>query len=262
MIENAGWSRLFESGGGEREFRIEVNASGLPVYSGGKELYESGKRRTLLTETGLVSYYREPNRQWQFCYEEHEGSGSLTVVPEFSRYVRDIRNIWDKIDLSRILLGNGALILHASYIIWNGQAILFTAPSGTGKSTQAELWERHRGADIINGDRAVIRRKGHRLWAYSLPFAGSSGICSSRNAPLSAIVVLGQAKENRISRLSMISAVKHMYTQCALNRWNPEEAEAVSGILGEMARDIPVLKLDCLPDAGAVDTLEHYLKEL
>ena len=142
IIQNDGWSALFETADAEEEadFRIALQAAELPEYPEKKEIYTGGKRKTFAVGKRLVSYYREPNRQWQFCYEEAENTGKLTVIPEFSHYTSDIRNIWNKIDLSRILLHQGGLILHASYIIWNDRGILFTAPSGTGKSTQAGLW--------------------------------------------------------------------------------------------------------------------------
>lgn len=262
QLENRGWSGLFETDGREgREFRIKVKTGKLPQYPGGAELYSGPKRRTVTVGNKLVSYYREPNRTWQFCYKEEETCGKLIVVPEVAHYAYDIRNIWDKIDFSRILLKNNALILHASYIIWNGRGILFTAPSGTGKSTQAELWKRYRGARIINGDRAVIRKKEGRLWAYSLPFAGSSGICLNKDAPLDAIAVLEQAGEDEVYRMSGLDSVKHLYTQCAVNRWNAEEVSAVTRLLENMSGEAEIVKLRCRPCESAVDVLETYLEK-
>ena len=264
IIQNDAWSELFETAGseGEADFRIALREAELPEYPGKKELYSGGKRETFEAGGLLVSYYREPNRPRQFCYEEDDGNGRLTVIPEFSHYATDIRNIWNKIDLSRILLHRGGLILHASYIICNGRAILFTAPSGTGKSTQAELWAEAKNAEIINGDRAVLREKDGGMWSYSLPFAGSSGICVNKSAPLRAVVVLTQAAENSVCELAPAEAIKHLYSQCALNRWNREEVEAVLEALTKMARKIRVVKLDCLPDQSAVEILSDYLERM
>lgn len=264
VIQNDAWSGLFETAGseGEADFRIALREAKLPEYPGKKELYSGGKRETFEAGGLRVSYYREPNRPRQFCYEEDDGKGRLTVIPEFSHYATDIRNIWNKIDLSRILLHRGGLILHASYIIWNGRTILFTAPSGTGKSTQAELWAEAKNAEIINGDRAVLREKDGGMWSYSLPFAGSSGICLNKSAPVRAVVVLAQAAENSVYELAPAEAIKHLYSQCALNRWNREEVEAVLGALTKMVRKIRVVKLDCLPDQSAVEILSDYLERM
>lgn len=264
IIQNDAWSELFETAGseGEADFRIALREAELPEYHWKKELYSGGKRETFEAGDRLVSYYREPNRPRQFCYEEDDGKGRLTVIPEFSHYATDIRNIWNKIDLSRILLHRGGLILHASYIICNGRAILFAAPSGTGKSTQAELWAEAKNAEIINGDRAVLREKDGGMWSYSLPFAGSSGICLNKSAPVRAVVVLAQAAENSVYELAPAEAIKRLYSQCALNRWNREEIEAVLGALTRMVRKIRVVKLDCLPDQSAVEILSDYLERM
>ena len=262
FIQSDAWSELFETAGSESEadFRIAMRVAELPEYPRKKELYTGGKRETVEAGGCLVSYYHEPNRQRQFCYEEGDRRGRLTVIPEFSHYASDIRNIWNKIDLSRILLRQGGLILHASYIIWNGRAILFTAPSGTGKSTQAELWAEFQHAEIINGDRAVLREKDGEMWSYSLPFAGSSGICANKSAPVRGIVVLSQAAENSVRELAPTEAVKYLYSQCALNRWNREEVEASLGLLAKVVRKAKVLKLDCLPDRSAVEILMNYFE--
>src|SRR5699024_19054 len=82
------------------------------------------------------------------------------------------RNICDLLGLERLLLSRQGLLLHASFIRWQARGILFSAPSGTGKSTQADLWVRHRGAEVINGDRAALRRSAGRWRAYGLPYAG------------------------------------------------------------------------------------------
>ncbi len=60
---------------------------------------------------------------------------------------------------SSALLYRDCLTFHCSYILHQNRAILFAAPSGTGKSTQAALWEKYRGAEIIIGDRGLLFRR-------------------------------------------------------------------------------------------------------
>ena len=111
------------------------------------------------------------------------------------------RNILTFMDLEATLLHFGAVILHASLIRWNNTAIVFSAPSSTGKSTQAELWKQYAGAEILNGDRAALRKKDGVWHGYGLPYAGSSGIYRNEHAPLRAIVALKQERENNIRKL-------------------------------------------------------------
>ena len=65
--------------------------------------------------------------------------------------------LFDALGLDYIMSHNHRVILHSSFISRQGEGILFTAPSGTGKSTQADLWKRHEeGVTIINGDRSIL----------------------------------------------------------------------------------------------------------
>ena len=57
---------------------------------------------------------------------------------------------------SRLAAFDG-LLLHASLIDYGGSGILFVGNSGVGKTTQAELWQQHLGAEILNGDKALVR---------------------------------------------------------------------------------------------------------
>ena len=119
------------------------------------------------------------------------------------------RMISDHIGMETLFLRKNCLMLHAALIRWQGKGILFTAPSGTGKSTQAGLWEKYEEADILNGDRAAVRKDKNGCWqAYGLPYAGSSGIYRNEKAPVSAIIVLRQAYENRIQRLGMLEIIQ------------------------------------------------------
>ena len=105
--------------------------------------------------------------------------------------------------LEQVCITLQAALLHTSFIKWQGKAILFTAPSGTGKSTQADLWRRIEGAEIINGDRAVLRKEGGIWKAWGLPYAGSSRIFRNESAPVGAIVVLRKNDRNELRRLRL-----------------------------------------------------------
>ena len=135
------------------------------------------------------------------------------------------RNIWDILGMETILLRNSGLLLHSSFIRCQGQAILFSAPCGTGKSTQAELWEKYEGADIINGDRAGLRNLDGVWKAFGLPYAGSSKIYRNESAPLGAIVLLRQAKDNHLRRLCPVEAFPDLYREVTVHRWDRQFVE-------------------------------------
>jgi len=183
-------------------------------------------------------------------------------LPGSEKYMDYARNLITLMDLEATLLHFGALILHASLIRWNGRGIVFSAPSGTGKSTQAELWERYEGADVLNGDRAALRKLDGVWTAFGLPYAGTSGIYRNESAPLRAAVALRQAEENRIRPLYGAEAFRYLYPETMIHRWDPEFEARASGLLLELLGEVPVFLLECRPDREAVELLRTTLEAI
>ena len=75
-------------------------------------------------------------------------------------------------------------------------AVAIDGPSGAGKSTQAELWRQYAGAQVINGDRSLVRPGDGTV--HGILYSGTSGICQNVSAPLRAIVLPVQGAENRV----------------------------------------------------------------
>lgn len=161
------------------------------------------------------------------------------------------------LEAEHLLACRGGFLLHASVIRVADRAVLFTAPSGTGKSTQAELWRCHRGAELINGDRIAVM-DGH---VYGIPFCGSSAVAKNVKLPLAAIVYLSQAPENVITPLTGVRAFRKVWEGCSVNVWNREDMERVTQAVISTVSAVSVAHLACTPDERAVALLERYLKE-
>ncbi len=171
----------------------------------------------------------------------------------------DSRYMWSSISLAQLLLAQNAFFMHSSFISVNGKAILFSANSGTGKSTQAALWEKYRGAEIINGDKAgVLVENG--VYACGVPFCGTSGICKNKVLPLGAIILLAQAPENKIRRLSGVEALQGILQNVYLDLLEPNEQSKIFNLLITLLGSVPVYSLECTPDEKAVETLENALQ--
>ena len=181
------------------------------------------------------------------------------IYPGREGSFRSLTNLFDAGCMEYMLSALGAINLHSSLIRHDGGAILFTAPSGTGKSTQAGLWEQYAGADQLNGDRSVIRCVDGVWMAYGFPFAGSSGIFRNESAPIRAVVVLRQAPENTIERLSPSMAFRLLYSESAIQRWHEIGHTTTVDQLLLLSRKIPVYMLRCTPDERAVRLLQNTL---
>lgn len=172
-------------------------------------------------------------------------------------------NIWNYMAFENPLLYYQAFILHSSFISWQNNGILFTAPSGTGKSTQADLWKKYEDADIYNGDRTIIRKIEGKYYGFGSPYAGSSGIYRNESAPIKAIVVIEQGPDNVIRRLHGREAFLPLFRETLMNTWNKEYMEKMTDLLMDAVCQIPVYHLFCRPDQDAVNTVKNeILQEL
>lgn len=191
------------------------------------------------------------------CTEFYADRCEMQVL---DRYAADftVDSTLRHLPLSHMLLKFDAFVLHGAYILVNGEAVIFSAPSGTGKSTQAELWRRHRSAAVINGDRVLVRKGADGFTAGGIYFAGTSGICENVTAPLRAIVVLGQAKQNSLRRCTGSQALHSLFGQSACCDIDGEPVRLV-GLMSELINSTEILKLDCLPDVSAVEMLSDFL---
>ena len=169
------------------------------------------------------------------------------------------RNIWDILGMEDILLRHSGLLLHSSFIRYRGKAVLFSAPCGTGKSTQAELWKKYEGADIINGDRSGLRRLDCGWMVFGLPYAGSSGIYRNESAPLEAVILLRQAEENRLRRLKAVEAFPDLYREITVHRWDRNFVSESTELLQQLLCEIPVYLLECRPDQEAVQLVRDEI---
>lgn len=162
--------------------------------------------------------------------------------------------------LEHVLLRHGALFLHSSHLNIGGKALLFSAPSGTGKSTQADLWEKYACAEIINGDKTVLRKKDGIWNAYGCPMCGTSGIHKQGNEPIHAIVMLEQGKDNSVRRLTAGEAFSRMYPEVTVPRWNRELVLRAMELLDDVMANVPVYLFSCTKDKCAVMALRDALK--
>lgn len=191
------------------------------------------------------------NREHSVHLQEKSFPGALST-----------KTLLSVIGAEHLIVEAGGVILHCSYIDLNGEAILFTAPSETGKSTQAELWKQLRGARIVNGDRAAMGFSAGSAVAMGIPYAGSSVYCENRTLPLKAIVYLSQAPETTIRRLTGFAAFRRIWEGCSVNSWDAEDMSRASATVSEIMKQVPVFQLDCTPDESAVIALERAMQEV
>lgn len=213
------------------------------------------------TEAGrhTLQRYSAPGRTPQFDYAVTRDSRTEVVLAEGYRPAASAQTVLEAASLFDILADAGMLVLHSAYIVTRqGQGILFSGPSGIGKSTQAALWQRYAGAEIINGDRALVWPQGRTV--SGVFYAGTSGICRNVTAPLQAVILLEQGAENRICTLRPREAFARLLSQCAYHQRDAVSAGRMTELAAQLVTNVPVRQLTCRADEDAVRTLEEELR--
>lgn len=187
-------------------------------------------------------------------------SETVEYLPDFRWCFSESHNSFSHIGLEELLLYRDRVILHASFISSPLGGILFTGPSGVGKSTQAGLWETYMESTIINGDRPILGKTGKSWTAYGSPYAGSSRCHRNEKLPIRAIVKLEQGAENRVWRLTSGQAFHGLFAQMTVNSWNPDYVEKVCDLTADLVASVPVYRMICTPDRRAVETLKSALE--
>lgn len=149
-----------------------------------------------------------------------------------------------------------ALLMHASAVCVNDKAIVFTAASGVGKTTQAELWQKYRNATVINGDKVFLTKEAEKIVAWGSPWNGSSPYAENIGAEAAAIIVLEQAEENSIRKLQGMEMLQKLLPHVFFPNWDAKCERAVFGLLDALLERTDVYLLSCRPDEDAVALVE------
>lgn len=200
-------------------------------------------------EKASYALYKEVSDQDAEIFLSHNVIERLNCDPVFSSLFA----------LERRMQQRESLILHCAYSVYNQKAILFSAPSGTGKSTQAALWEQYRGAYTVNGDRALLRKIEGQWNACGWPVCGSSEICKISDTPIRAIVMLKQGKKNSIKHLSPIQAFTLLFEQITINKWNRNFVQNAIVCIEDLVKCVSVYQLTCDISEDAVACLEKEI---
>lgn len=149
--------------------------------------------------------------------------------------------------------------LHSSLIDYKGKGILFLGPSGIGKTTQAELWNKYRDALIINGDIVFVQETEENFLGWGTPWHGSSPYCENTSVPVHAMIVLKQASENSIRELTGFEKVTAVSNNVFYPQWLENGMELCLETLDHLLSAIPVYELSCRPEEEAVRLTEETL---
>ena len=128
--------------------------------------------------------------------------------------------IWTGYEFCRKLLDHDGFVLHAPAVAYTGKAYLFSASSGTGKSTHAAIWEKVFGKDaiIINDDKPALRIKNDTIYVYGTPWSGKTDKNSNISVPLGGICFISKSLQIKSIECSNFLGVVN---SCVKNIFSP-----------------------------------------
>lgn len=148
--------------------------------------------------------------------------------------------------------------IHSVSILHNNFAWLFSAPSGTGKSTHAELWKALYNTSILNGDLNLVSIHNCVPVVHGLPWCGTSETYTINSYPLGGISFLKQADSNHINILD--AADKHLMVMQRLitPSWTLEMLDQNLSFSGILADILPMVCLFCTKEPEAAILMKEY----
>lgn len=159
------------------------------------------------------------------------------------------------------LLNHDAMYIHGAAVAYKGKGYLFTAPSGTGKSTHIRLWKQLLGENVtvINGDKPFLRQQNGQTVIYGSPWRGKEGWGENISAPLGGIFILRRSETDRIEQLTDLEILNELLSQTIY----PDDAENTKRLLelvGKIMEAVPIRALYCTPEISAAQTVLGFIE--
>ena len=187
----------------------------------------------------------------QFYIERHKENPQMTLG--------ECECLWSGSYFYEQLTRFGGIMLHASCVEYEGKAYLFSARSGTGKSTHTHLWLKYLpGSRIINDDKPAIRCIDGVYYAYGTPWSGKTDESVNIGVPIAGIAFLSRG-DNNIKRIPGIKALKLFMEQTV----RPHDKQLMSNtleMLNGVLTDIPIYEISCDMSEDAVKTAYNGMK--
>lgn len=203
--------------------------------------------------------YANPNEDVGYRKVIKMDDGYYIYLPEGLYTQLSLRHVLTMLPLEQIMMEHGTMILHASFVLYRDQAILFSGPSGIGKSTQGDLWANYGQGAVINGDRVLITPTEEGIQVDSHFLSGTSGICFNATAPLKAIVLLEQGPENVISQVKPLDRFRRLLCQLSYFPEDLSQRICITGLLEKLLSKGNVIHYTCRKDESAFLCLKEYL---
>lgn len=159
------------------------------------------------------------------------------------------------------LIREDIVLCHGSAIAVDGEAFLFTAKSGTGKSTHTRLWREYFGekAIMVNDDKPLLKVKNSGVTVYGTPWNGKHRLGNNISMPLKAICILERSETNHIREITLRQAYPMLVQQIYRFR-SANEAAITFKLIDLLGETVRFYRLGCNMEQEAVRVAYEGMK--
>lgn len=190
----------------------------------------------------------------EFCITKQKEHSHLTIS--------ECEYIFAGYEFYRKFILKGGFMLHASAVVVDGNAYLFSANSGVGKSTHTKQWQKYFGTDralIINDDKPAIRKNEEGWFAYGTPFSGKTDENLNQKAKLQGICMLERGSDNKIWNIDSGKAITLLMQQTIVPR-DPEMVNLLLTYLDILLAEVAIYQMQCTISEEAVKMAYEKMK--
>ena len=147
-----------------------------------------------------------------------------------------------------------AMLMHCAAISVDNEAYLFTAVSGTGKTTHISLWKKKfkERCIVVNGDKPILRLINGTFYACGTPWRGKENYGENIMVPIKAICILERGEENSIKKIAPYDAISTVITQ-TLRTNDMNEMDKMLSLTDKLLEKVPFYRLKCNMNDDAAD---------
>lgn len=154
---------------------------------------------------------------------------------------------------------HGMYAVHSASICYADQAWLFSASSGTGKSTHTNLWNQLYGTELVNGDLNLLSMEDGRPVIHGIPWCGTSEIFNKRTLPLGGIVLLRRGAEDAVEELPPDKQALLVMQRFVSPIWTGAQLESSAKFAEKLSEQILVSRLNCTKNPSAAQTMKAWI---
>ncbi|MBP3815869.1 MAG: hypothetical protein J6H21_03285 [Firmicutes bacterium] len=180
-------------------------------------------------------------------------------VPSFSEELLEETAVYRKI--AEEMVRYNTFVFHGSAVALDGEGYLFTAKSGTGKSTHVRLWCERLGdrAVMVNDDKPLLRVTDSGVIVYGSPYNGKHRLGSNISVPLKAIGILSRGDKNQVQQITKRQAYA-MLVQQSYHPVSPEKMKKTLELLDIMAEKVAIYQICCTMEPEAAEIAYQAMK--